>query len=397
MGGFEQWCREVTTRLRDRKHVVRVLTSCYGVTDGPLPEKHVTRTLHLQANVHNYWPWSFFLKRPYQNRHNKHQLRSVINGFDPDLVVVWGMWNLSRYLPYWAERWMLDRVAYYIASYWPRNKDIHRQYWEKQPNRLATKLVKTPFRVLALAHLRREGYPPHLRFDHARCCSQFVRDELVEAGPLRSSAKVLYGGIDPKPFLSNARPVDESIDTLSLLYFGSLVPHKGVHTAIEALGFLKQQGLGKHVNLTILGGGHPDYEAQLHKLTRKLGLAEEIHFAGRVPRSEVPSWLGHFDVFLFTSTWAEPFGRTIVEAMAAGLPVIGSDVGGSREIFEYYSEDLLFEPEDSRGLADRILRLVEDKALRQHLAREGQRIVLERFTLERMVDDIEIWFRDILI
>ena len=150
------------------------------------------------------------------------------------------------------------------------------------------------------------------------------------------------------------------------------------------------------MSLTILGGGHPEYEAYLRVTVKEWNLQDQVQFVGRVPKEEVPSWLGRFDVFLFTSIWPEPFGRTIIEAMASGLVVTGSDVGGSREILKDYSDELLFQPEDSSGLADRILRVMEDRSLRQDLVSPGRQMVLERFTLDRMVGDIEQWLQPIV-
>ncbi len=395
MGGFEQWCQEVAVRLQQRGHTVQILTSRYGLDHSQPAEQDVIRTLHLQANVHHYRPLDF-LRRARQEWSNEQELRRVIEQFDPNLVVVWGMWNLSRNVAYWVEQRMPGRVAYYIASYWPIDTDIHVEYWQLPARHLPAELLKRPLRRLALWQLRKEGYPPSLRFEHAMCCSQYVRDTLVDTGKLPASAGVIYGGIDPEPLLRNPSTSKEARDCpLRLLYFGGLLPHKGVHTAIEAMGLLKQRGLAKRVELTVLGGGHPDYEARLRAMVAQLGIGDQVHFAGRLPRDEIPARLGCFDVFLFTSIWAEPFGRTIVEAMASGLIVIGSDVGGSREIFGHYTDRLLFQPEDSQELAERIMCVLDDPAWRQSLAQTGRQMVLERFTLNRMVTEIEQWLEAI--
>ena len=397
LGGFEQLCQEVTVQLLQKGHIVKVLTSRYG---NELVIDHsgnvVDRSLHLQANIHHYRPIDFFLKRSMQEQADKRELRRTIDQFSPDLIVVWGMWNLSRNLAHWAEKWMPGRVAYYVASYWPNDLDIHEAYWRLPANRPVTELLKSPLRALALFQLRREGYPPSLGFEQTMCCSQYVRDTLVQAGKLPANAGVLYVGIIPEPFLRNPTMSSEIQESpLRLLYFGSLLPHKGVHTAIEAMFVLKQRKLVKRVELTILGGGHPDYEKRLRKMVTKYGIDDRVHFVGRLPRDEIPSRVRRFDVFLFTSIWPEPFGRTIIEAMVSGLVVIGSDVGGSREIFEHYNKELLFQPEDSRGLADRIIKVMGNRGLRQYLVQIGRQMVLERFTLDQMVDNIEDWLRGV--
>jgi glycogen synthase len=396
IGGYEQWCQEVALRLRRRGHTVHVLTSRHGVNGTPLSEQDVTRTLYLQADINHYKPLDFFLKRARQEQFNRQELRRVLDQIQPDLAVIWGMWDLSRNLPYWAEQWMPGRVGYYISSYWPNDTDIHVEYWQSPAGQRLSDILKRPVRHAALSQLRREGYPPRLRFDYAVCCSQFVRDTLVQAGKLPADAGVLFGGIEPGPILQHAVRKEAAPDgALRLLFFGSLLPHKGAHTAIEAVGLLKQKGWADRMTLTILGGGHPDYEAYLHALVKKLDVGSQVQFAGRVSREEVPAWLSRFDVFLFTSIWAEPMARTVMEAMAAGLLVIGAEVGGQIEMLSKDENALTFCAEDAAGLAFQIERALAEPGLRTQLAQAGQQTALARFTLDGMVDNVEKWLQGI--
>jgi glycosyltransferase involved in cell wall biosynthesis len=397
LGGLELRCQETVVRLRRRGHIVSILTSCYSAKPGLPSEADVSRQLYLESDVYHYRPLDFFFKRPGQERANERQLRQTIADFSPDLVVIWGMWNLSQNLAHWAEQWMPGRVAYVIASYWPQDVDAHRQYWALPARNPVVSQLKRLGRTLALRQLDREGYPPALRFEHAACCSYAMRQTLVSAGRLPASTKVFYPGIDPAPFLS-ARPAHTAAvgDTLRLIYFGGLLPQKGVHTAVEALGLLKQRGLLDKMQLTLLGGGHPDYEAQLHRLAQQLGVEAQVHFAGRVPRDEIPARLADYDVFLFTSVWAEPMARTVMEAMAAGLLVIGSEVGGQVEMLIHEQNALTFRAGDADRLAQHVARAWQEPELRQRLAQAGRQLVLERFTLDRMVSDMEAWFRDVI-
>jgi glycogen synthase len=391
IGGHEQLCQEVTVRLNDRSHTVNVLTSRHGVQSSRRTEPGVTRSLYLQTDLDYYHPLDFFFKRSRQERANLQELRRMLDKFRPDVVMVWGVWNLSLNLLYWLEQWMPSRVTYYIGSYWPTDIDPDSAYWRLPARRPITELLKKPLRKWALHQLYRKGYPPTLRFERALCCSKYVRDHLVDAGKLPSSAGVIHGGIDPNPFLDRAIvKTDTRQGPLRLLYFGRLIHDKGVHTAVEAMGLLREAGVLDQVELTILGSGHPQYEEYLKRLVAELGVASRVHFIDKVSRDEIPRWLRQFDTFLFTSIWPEPFGRTIVEAMAAGLVVIGSDVGGSREIFqEGYDSELLFPPEDHHALAHRIVQLIDDPERRQRMAQLGRQLVLKRFTLTYMVDRIE--------
>lgn len=391
LGGYEQLCQEAAQGLQARGHDVRVLTSRFGLKPRDARRvDNVDRSLHLTADIHYYKPLDFFLRRPAREKSNLAALKSAIDEFAPDVVMFWGMFALSHDLPYHAEKWLPGRVSYYIGSYWPLDPDLHEEYWKSPANRQVTEWIKRPLRALALAQLKREGYPRTLKFEHVLSCSEYVRDRLAEAGRLPAGAEVVYAGSDPQMFQTNpAAHEPDPEGYLWLLYFGRLVPEKGVHTAIEAIGLLKREHLAVYVKLTVMGDGHPDYKRHLLQRVAELGIADQVIFVPKVAREDIPQSLPNFDVFLFTSTWPEPFGRTIIEAMMAGLVVIGSDVGGSREIFQHYDREMLFQPGDAQGLADRIKRVLDDPKLRSRLAEAGRRLAFERFTTRRMMDGIE--------
>jgi glycogen(starch) synthase len=386
LGGLEQRCKEVAEHLRQRGHDVKVLTS------GPKLEadqrEGVIRTLFLQADLNYYRPVSFFLKRPRQERSNAQELRKAINDFSPDVIIIWGMWNLSPTLPLLAEEWMPGRVAYYIASYWLLDDDIHQQYWKAPAARALAEMIKRPLRYLVLNHLYRENFHSKLKMDNAICCSEYVREKLKKAGVLPISSIVIYPGIDSEPLFNPNRDYRKN-GILHLLYFGAVVQHKGVHTAIEAIGLLKKLGLSNSIELTILGGGHPEYKNQLQSLVNNLGLVDIVHFIDKVPRVEIPAWLQRFDIYLFTSIWPEPIAATVMEAMAAGMLVIGTEVGGQVEMLSNGQNALVFQPEDAKGLAEQITRVYNDQSLFIQLARTGQKTAIERFSLKHMVDEIE--------
>ena len=393
LGGYEQQCQEVADGLRLRGHDVAVLTSRHrvaGVTDTPAPAMlPVERSLYLLSDLDYYRPLHFFLRARVEERANLLALRRKLDVFRPDLVVVWGMWQLSFQLPRHAEDWCPGRVVYYIASYWPTDADPHRAYWLSPARRQSTELVKAPLRRLALARLHADGYPPKLALERVVCVSEYVRTRLMEAGKLPDGGEVMYCGVDSNPFSLPSAAAARSEGPLRLLYFGRLIEDKGCHTAIEAIGILCQMGAGDRVHLTILGTGHPAYEARLRRLAADQRVSQHVSFAGRRSRDEIPKALEDFDVFLFTSIWPEPFGRTIIEAMLAGLVVIGSAVGGSREILQRYDETLLFPPGDANALAQRIAMLAKDPVRRQQLARCGRALATDNFSTDKMVEAME--------
>ena len=396
LGGWEQNCQEIVLRLQARGHACHVLTSRYGLNDHVEPEADVTRALHLQADIHYYRPVDFFLRRPRQERANRRALHAALDTFQPDVVFIWGMWNLSPRLACWAEQWMPGRVAYAIASYWPMEPDAHQAYWQRTARRPWVRALMAPARGLALQFLARERKSHPLALAQVACVSEYVRRKLTQAGALPHGARVIYNGIDPQPFMEATAAQVPRHDMMRLVYAGGLVAHKGVLTAVVALGMLHKRGAADGLHLTIVGGGHPEYEAQLKRGVEEWALGEHVTFYGRVPRNDMPEVLAGHTVFLFTSVWEEPIARTVMEAMASGLTVIGTAVGGQREILEDGVNALVFPPDDAAKLADCILRLRSAPDLRLRLADTGRQTVLERFTLERMVDEMERWLAEIV-
>jgi len=124
-------------------------------------------------------------------------------------------------------------------------------------------------------------------------------------------------------------------------------------------------------------------------MVRRHGLEPYVSFRGWQPRERLPEIMAEQDVFLLCSSVEEAFSRAVLEAMAGGLVVVGTLTGGTGEVLVENQTGLTFPAGDSATLARQIQRLADDPALRERLASNAQRIVRERFTMERMVDEVE--------
>jgi glycosyltransferase involved in cell wall biosynthesis len=396
LGGMEIRCGETVARLEARGHRCRVLTSRYGSDGASAATDDVVRALHLEADLNYYRPQDFFLQRPGHARANRQALRRQIDIFQPDIIFVWGMWNLSPHVAYWAEQAMPGLVAYAVAGYWPMEPGVHEAYWQLPAQHVLSEVLKAPLRRWVLRKLTKERAAYTLKLEHVACVSEYVRQKLLASGALPHGARVIYNGIDPRPFMAVANPSPPR-DGMRLVCVGNLVPHKGVHTAIEALGLLRRQNKLNDLHLTLVGGGHPDYETHLRELVHRRHLSAHVAFYGRVPRKQVADILAAHDVFLFTSVYEEPIARSVMEAMAAGLVVIGTPVGGQQEMLEHGVNALVYAPDDAEALAARIMQLEDDRALSDRLSAAGRQTVLDRFTLQRMVDEMEAWLEEIVV
>ena len=388
-GGYTQWCHEVAVRLAKRGHTIGVLTSRHERVKAPAREPNIYRVLHLEGDLNYYQPLHFFTQWKKQHRENLVFLEHTIKDFAPDLIFVWGMWALSKALPALAEQLLPGRVVYYLSDYWPSTLDIHTTYWQSPPQSWPMQIPKRVLSKVAMSILAKEGQPD-LKLEHVICVSARVRDLLVEAGLPIQHARIIHGGTDIERFL-DVRKRDDRSGHLKLLYAGQLVRHKGVHTAIEAMSRLVNKQRINQITLTLVGSGHPDYEAFLRDLVERERLQDFVTFQKPVSKDNMPAIFQQFNVLIFPSIYEEPLARITQEAMSSGLVVVGTTTGGTKEILRDGETGLTFAPEDADGLAEQVTRLIIDPDLCCRLAQAGRQTVLENFTLDKMVNEIEAY------
>lgn len=386
-GGFEEWCREVLEGLRARGHEVQVLTSNFGSAHQPDPV-WVHRELALEMEFSAFRnALQFFTSRKERERKNLACLRKHVEDFQPGAVLIWGMWNLHRSIPCLAEELSAGRVVYYMGDYWPALPGQLSEYWEAPARRWISNLPKSLLRPLARRILLREK-PPAPRFEQVLFPSIFMQHEFERLGFSPKYSQVVYGAIDTGPYLK-ARDPRRSKGYCSLLYVGRLSQEKGVHTAIKALGHLVHTLDIRNVRLTIVGSGDPDLEDRLRQLVREEGISTLVAFMPAQPKERLPEIYHDADILIFPSIWAEPFGRVIVEAMASGLAVVGTCVGGASELLVEGETALTFLPGDPVGLAGQLRRLIVSPDLRDQLGGQSRQFVVNRFNLPNMTAGIE--------
>jgi glycosyltransferase involved in cell wall biosynthesis len=125
--------------------------------------------------------------------------------------------------------------------------------------------------------------------------------------------------------------------------------------------------------------GHGGRRAQLEQLARELGIADSVRFTGFLDEGIAAAYAG-LDVMVHASTAPEPFGRTLIEAMAAGTAVIAANDGGVPEIIENEKHGLLTAPGNADALAAALLRLLSDRELRLRLSDQGRERVRSEFS-----------------
>jgi len=389
-GGYDQLCWEVASGLRDRGHRVVLLTSDYQSKNAPPGEKDIHRELKLERNPYLASPPGDRFSRKRRQALNLEVLMRHMMKIQPDAVILWSLWVLSKSVAAMVENLAPERTAYYLAGFWPVD-GAQGLSPTRSPGKSRLKAFIRRSRSRLVGRWQEDESQPELQFEHVMCVSAALRDALVEKGLPVAHAKIVYNGIDVDQFArkSSQDPDWHDRQGLKLLYAGQIARHKGVHTAVEAIDQLVKHANICDVHLTIVGSGSPEYLDFLRKLVRERGLGENVDFHDRVDRERMPDLMREFDVLVLPSIYDEPLARIAMEGMAAGLVVISTLTGGMKELIIDGENGLAFSPEDAGGLARQIERVHRDRSLAENLIRSARKTVEERFDIERMVDEFE--------
>jgi phosphatidylinositol alpha-mannosyltransferase len=201
--------------------------------------------------------------------------------------------------------------------------------------------------------------------------------------------KVLPNGVDIARFAS-AVPVARWQDgTPNLLFVGRHEPRKGLLDLLKAQRILRKTGYG--TRLLIVGGGPQEREARRYVATRGL---QGVEFLGRVTDAEKAQLYRTATVFVSPATGGESFGIVLLEAMAAGTPIVCSDIHGYKGVVRRGREGLLVPPREPKELAVAIARLLDDPALRAALG-ERARADASRFEAATVAGWFDALYREI--
>ena len=246
--------------------------------------------------------------------------------------------------------------------------------------------IHVPFVVHENQNIDRRLPPPFAqirRFVLARAAGVTVRnraaDDVVRAAGFAGPIASFPHAVDPARYDTDAR--DAGLAAPVVGFVGRLVPEKGLTALIAAL-----EGLG--ASLLVIGDGPERAASEAH--AARLGVA--ARFEGAVPHDQVPSWYGAMDLVVIpsrtTPTWMEQFGRIVIEANAAGVPVIVSDSGELPHTVAATGGGLVVPEGDVAALRDALGQLLGDDARRRALGVAGRTAVEARFTPEAVARDL---------
>ena len=182
-------------------------------------------------------------------------------------------------------------------------------------------------------------------------------------------------------------------ELVTLLSANRFVPHKRLEMLLEAYAAI-EPSLRSRSRLVLVGGGAPDYEASIKAHVADLGLGGQVTFPGILSDADLHRQMAAADVYVSTSR-EESFPNVMIEAMAAGLPIVASRVGGIPELVREGVEGYLPDVDDAGGVTARIAQLIGDADERGRLS-EAARARAAEFDLGRHVQNFEELFRSLI-
>lgn len=242
--------------------------------------------------------------------------------------------------------------------------------------------------------------------DHVVCVTEPVRSFYLRMMPPRKLS-VVPGGVDVDLFRPDR--ADPSLAAeyglegqFTIVSVGRIIPVKGFDILLEAVARLCRQLGPEKVRLLIVGspselwahaGGSNPYFSRLKDYVSTNGLGGVVTFTGPLPHSTLSRLLPLADVFVLASR-AEGLGLVILEAMASGLPVVGSRVGGIPEVVEGNNVGFTFPAGDSAALKERLLELYGDRAFGREIGARGRRVAEARYSWRQIMSSLyEVYAR----
>ncbi|MDE2027363.1 MAG: GT4 family glycosyltransferase PelF, partial [Candidatus Omnitrophica bacterium] len=194
--------------------------------------------------------------------------------------------------------------------------------------------------------------------------------------------RVIPRSVDLEKF-NAARPLPSHKKTYNVVMIGRITPLKGHPYFLKAMSRVIRRM--PSVKVQIIGDAPAKkqaYKDELLLLTKRLGISAQVEFMGN--RRDIPQLLSKADCLVLSTVTQEAFGRVVIEAQAAGVPVVATRVGGVTEIIDHEKTGLLVLPKDDEAMANAVVRILSNPDFAAALVLEAKKKIESRYTLSRM-------------
>lgn len=382
-GGYELNAWKVANGLRGRGHQVDVLTSRWRAgfagdrTELPWVHRILENRPHLPPSTWKM-PWVrlpmlwHLVYRESIAWVNVPRVRRFLGGRSYDLAYIFGLHDVGLGCAYPAQEAGIPTLWHFGDHFVADHQGRYTYSF------LFSLFGRTVLRSVKSREQR-------IRFEHAAFVSRFLEGYFAERGVRPAHSYVIPRGIEFPMTEAVDRPRD---DPPVFLMASRLGRDKGIHIALEAARILSERRPGGDWRLHIAGSGDAEHEARLRNLS-ELCPPGSVEFLGRLSREEVIGRMRSATAFVSASVWGEPFANTVIEALAAGTPLIASDAGSIFEVVQDGTTALVYEKDSPAALADRMERILGDPELRTRLAVNGLKRIEEGYTMDAILDRTE--------
>lgn len=203
--------------------------------------------------------------------------------------------------------------------------------------------------------------------------------------------EVIPNGVDTSRFKIKDSRFKNKDNRFTIITTSRLVHKNGIDILIRAVAQLKTYNL--KLKTLIVGDGLD--RAKLENLAKELGLEGSIEFTGHTDPDKIPAYLAQADIFVRPSR-SEGLGSSFIEAMAAGLPIIGTPVGGIPDFLRDGETGIFAQPDDPEDLAEKIKLLLEKKGLREKLSKQGRELALRDYSWDSIAERMSSIFNKLI-
>jgi glycosyltransferase involved in cell wall biosynthesis len=339
IGGTEIATYNIASHLAKRGHEVHVMTSM----DAGMPHERLENGIHMhrikKGRTKIFGEFLFWSR-----------LLAQLKRTDPDII------HIQNFAlgPVGSLAKSILKKPYIVYG---RGGDVYLQWKYRQPVSLT---VKNADAVIALTE--------HMKIE----ISRLYHNEIF----------VIPNGINLESYMDIKKDKKEEIG-IKLIFIGRLDHIKGIKYLIESVAIIKKND--RKIVLFIVGAGAE--RTKLEAQVERLDLGDEVIFTGEIKNDQIPRHLSKSDILVLPSL-SEGFPNVILEAFAAGLPVIVTKVGGMQDIVTEGVNGFLIEPENSKDIADKVICLFDDRALMEKMS-QNNIIKVEGYAWEKIAAKME--------
>ena len=213
------------------------------------------------------------------------------------------------------------------------------------------------------------------------CLTVKDAEEVIRYGCPPEKIRIIPNGVNVDVF----RPCGGEVSDL-VLWSGRFIQQKGLGYLLKALQIIVRKKRYPKIKLIMTGDG--PLLPKIYGLAKKYRITENILFRGMVPREEIPILMNKASIYVLPSL-KEGMPYALLEAMACGKAVIGSDISGINGVITHETNGIIVPPRDPEALANAIMLLLEDKNLRMKLGHNARRLMVEKYDLNMTSQKIE--------